>query len=80
MGDAFDPLAKREFARREYIDRNLADAGVRSKLGENVFSNTSRVINNPRETITISSTSPKNSPAGRAYIQSLARLGQAETS
>ena len=80
LGDVFDPLAKREFARREYIDRNLADAGVRSKLGESVFSNTSRVINNPRETITISSTSPKNNPAGRAYIQSLARLGQAETS
>ena len=79
LGDVFDPLAKREFARREYIDRNLADAGVRSKLGESVFSNTSRVINNPRETITISSTSHKNNPAGRAYIQSLARLGQAET-
>ena len=80
LGDVFDPLAKREFARREYIDRNLADAGVRSKLGESVFSNTSRIINNPRETITISSTSPKNNPAGRAYIQSLARLGQVETS
>ena len=79
MSDAFDPIAKREFARREYIDRNLQDANIRARLGENVFGIKTNTITTPREVITTTSRSPKNTPAGRAYVQSLARLGQAET-
>lgn len=80
LGDAFDPLAKREFARREYIDRNLRDSDLRNKLASSVLDATTNTIATPREIITTTSLSPKNTSAGRAYIQSLARLGQAETS
>lgn len=80
LGDAFDPLAKREFARREYIDRNLRDSNLRSKLASSVLDATTNTITTPREIITTTSLSPKNTLAGRAYVQSLARLGQAETS
>lgn len=80
LGDVFDPLANREFARREYIDNNLSDSNLRSKLGSSVLDATTNTITTPREIITTTSLSPKNTAAGRAYVQSLARLGQAETS
>lgn len=80
LGDAFDPLAKREFARREYIDRNLRDSDLRNKLTSSVLDATTNTITTPREIIITTSLSPKNTAAGRAYVQSLARLGQAETS
>lgn len=80
LGDAFDPLANREFARREYIDKNLRDSNLRSKLASSVLDATTNTITTPREIITTTSLSPKNTAAGRAYVQSLARLGQAETS
>lgn len=80
LGDAFDPLANREFARREYIDKNLRDSDLRSKLASSVLDATTNTITTPREIITTTSLSPKNTAAGRAYVQSLARLSQAETS
>lgn len=80
LGDAFDPLANREFARREYIDKNLRDSNLRSKLASSVLDATTNTITTPREIITTTLLSPKNTAAGRAYVQSLARLGQAETS
>ena len=80
LGDAFDPLANREFARREYIDKNLRDSNLRNKLSSSVLDATTNTITTPREIITTTSLSPKNTAAGRAYVQSLARLGQAETS
>ena len=80
LGDVFDPLANREFARREYIDNNLSDSNLRSKLGSSVLDATTNTITTPREIITTTLLSPKNTAVGRAYVQSLARLGQAETS
>lgn len=77
--DDFDPSATREFKRREYIDNNLTN-DVRAKLKPSLFETNNTTINGPRETIAVSSSSLKNTPEARAYIQSLARQGQVETS
>jgi len=77
--DDFDPSATREFKRRKYIDSNLTD-DVRAKLKPSLFETNNTTINGPRETITVSSSSLKNTPETRAYIQSLARQGQVKTS
>lgn len=78
--EVLDPFGNREFARRGYIDANLQNSKVRSKISDKVLDSSTKTVTTPREVITVTSRSPKNTAEGRAYVQSLARLGKAETS
>lgn len=77
--DEFDPSATREFKRREYIDSNLTPE-IRAKLEPSLLETSDFTIKTPREIIVTSRRSPKNTPEARAYVQALARNGEAQTS
>lgn len=81
-----DPLAKREFARREYIDKYMNDNSVRPKLNDLITTldkSRAKVIRNPHEEIEIVGTkTPKvkaTSPLARGYAEARARLGEIDT-
>lgn len=81
LGDMmWDPLAKREFARRNYIDKNLKDPTIRAKVKSTILKYnedpTRMVVSTPTEELTHITHTPTNTPEARAYIQSLARLGE----